>query len=84
MMGGDEEPVRWAQPSAREKEGRGVMGSWATIVGQPVGPVELAGLAADFRDCRPMMKVKALELYYIKSLSLSLNLDTFQIQTSHK
>jgi hypothetical protein len=51
-----------AQPSAREREERGVIGSWATAVGLPVGPVELAGLAADFRDCRPMMKVKALKL----------------------
>jgi hypothetical protein len=31
-----------------------------------------------------MKKVKALEIYLIKGLSLSLNLDTFQIQTSHK
>jgi hypothetical protein len=52
-----------AQPSAREREERGVMGSWATAVGQPVGPVELAGLAADFRVCQPKMKVKALKLY---------------------
>jgi hypothetical protein len=52
-----------AQPSAREREERRVMGSWATAVGLPVGPVELAGLAADFRDYRPMMKVEALKLY---------------------
>jgi hypothetical protein len=52
-----------AQPLAREREERGVMGSWATAVGQPVGPIELARLAADFRVCQPKMKVKALELY---------------------
>jgi hypothetical protein len=63
MMGGMKRLSTGAQPSAREREERGVMGSWATTVGQPVGPVEFAGLAADFRDCQPMMKVKALELY---------------------
>jgi hypothetical protein len=47
-------------------------------------PVVLVGSTTDFRDCRPMKKVKALEIYLIKGLSLSLNLDTFQIQTSHK
>jgi hypothetical protein len=60
------------------------VGSWATAAGQPVGPVGLAGLTTDFRDCRPKMEVKALGLVQIKGLSLSLNLDTFQIQASHK
>jgi hypothetical protein len=35
-----------------------VVGSRATAAGQPVGPVGLAGLTADFRDCRPKMEVK--------------------------
>jgi hypothetical protein len=41
-----------------------VIGTWAAAVGQLVGLVELAGLAADFRDCRPMKKVKALDLVF--------------------
>jgi hypothetical protein len=58
------------------------MGTWAAAVGQPVGPVELAGLAADFRGCRPMKKVKALGLVLKVDLKYCLNLNLIQIQAS--
>jgi hypothetical protein len=58
------------------------MGSWAAAVGQPVGPVELAGFAANFRGCRPMKKVKALALVLKVDLKYCLNLNLIQIQTS--
>jgi hypothetical protein len=47
-----------------ERKERGVMGTWAAAVGQLVGPIGLEGLAADFRDCRPMKNVKALDLVF--------------------
>jgi hypothetical protein len=57
------------------------MGSWTAAVGQPVGPVDLAVFAANFRGYRPMKKVKALALVLKVDLKNCLNLNLIQIQT---